>query len=732
MSSTLIWQRRLQRLERSVRRRHWLRTLVFGLPLLLLLGALLARSALSDGWIGLILGGSALMLSVLAVAMAHRRHHLRQLLLQLDHQLPQLQDSAALLLSTAQTPLQQLQQARILAALEQSSPRWPALLPSWRWPALLLVWLLAAAMIALLLHWPAPTAGPLLPMAAGTAPPDQILTHTEVAAVRVRITPPKYTGLPATQQNGLEVRAAQGSTLLFELSLEPQPQAVMLEFVDGQSLPLRLEDGSWRGQFQLEQPSLYRLGVDASASPLRERSLHTLAVIPDMPPQLTVLAPQLSLSRHQPGQQHWPLRMQARDDHGLGQAELVLTRTQGTGEQVSVSEQRILLRGVGDARQRDYQHQVDLHALGLAEGDDLIARFEVQDQRQPQPQRSSSSSYILRWPAPLMAEASGVEGLVNTTLPAYFRSQRQIIIDTEALLAQTPVPAESEFAERSDVIGVDQRLLRLRYGQFLGEEFEPPPAPAESSADSAADDHAGHGHDHGHEHAATAASPAASVFGDAGTVQAEYGHVHDIPEAATLLDPATRKLLKEALDQMWQAELYLRSARPREALPYEYRALELVKQVQQGSRIYLARVGLELPPIDFGRRLSGDRSGLRPRADPLDPQSAEPDPVAQTWRLLDLRQLATNDTATIVQLQQALPTLIEHLNSASMDPDQRLALLATIDAVSQDQQCQPCLEALRRGLWPLQRIPPAMVAPRAGPDSAARAYLQALEPQQPL
>src|SRR5690606_1783497 len=124
---------------------------------------------------------------------------------------------------------------------------------------------------------------------------------------------------------------------------------------------------------------------------------------------------------------------------------------------------------------------------------------------------------------------------------------------------------------------------------FLGEEFEPPPTPpglgvSEAHSD---DEHAGHDHHpgDGHDHGPTTDS---AKFGDAGAVQAEYGHVHDIAEAATLLDPATRKLLKAALDEMWQAELYLRSAQPKAALPYEYRALELIKQVQQGSRIYLA------------------------------------------------------------------------------------------------------------------------------------------------
>src|SRR5690606_1994022 len=92
-------------------------------------------------------------------------------------------------------------------------------------------------------------------------------------------------------------------------------------------------------------------------------------------------------------------------------------------------------------------------------------------------------------------------------------------------------------------------------------------------------------------------------FGDAGEVVSQYGHLHDIPEAATLLDPGTREILRGALRAMWDAEGFLRLGEPASALPHEYRALELIKEVQRADRIYLARVGLELPPIDESRRL---------------------------------------------------------------------------------------------------------------------------------
>jgi hypothetical protein len=65
-------------------------------------------------------------------------------------------------------------------------------------------------------------------------------------------------------------------------------------------------------------------------------------------------------------------------------------------------------------------------------------------------------------------------------------------------------------------------------------------------------------------------------------------------------------MLKEAVDNMWNAEMYLSTRRPQEALPYEYAALELLKAVQQANRQYTRKAGYELPPIDEDeKRLAG-------------------------------------------------------------------------------------------------------------------------------
>ncbi len=429
----------------------------------------------------------------------------------------------------------------------------------------------------------------------------------------------------------------------------------------------------------------------------------------------------------------WNLVFEAEDDYGIGSAELQVTLAQGGGENVTFKEQTIALQGEAvdadaGARHRRFRHGLDLAALGIAQGDDVIVRLVVGDNRQPTPNTTRSASFILRWPAEASSDSAGLEGIVQKTMPAYFRSQRQIIIDSEALLAERGKLDDDTFLSRSDAIGVDQKILRLRYGQFLGEESETHAQHAQAEEQAAAsadghdeshDEHAdGDGHAHGaadpHAHGAPQAP---AKFGAEGNTLAEYGHVHDIAEAATLLDPETKGILKSALAEMWQAELHLRQGRPDEALPYEHRALEFIKQVQQSTRIYLARVGLELPPPDEARRLSGERKGVEDRVGSLAAATVDDAAIASLWRALSAGGEPDWD-ASVAWLREREASL----------PD-ALGVLAAIDRARRDPACAPCRASLRDQLWPLLPVPATAGAPRAAPDAAGRAYLDALRPE---
>lgn len=695
----------------------------------------------------------------------------------LDGRHPELEDSTALVLAPdgAGTRLQRLQRARVGERLEGSSPADV----HEDWPATAIV-LSAVAALALLLASLARPDGPGTD-GAGTsssgAPDAAAASETRMSGAQLRIAPPEYTALPVREQPELSASAPAGSRLQWTLALDPSPEVASLQLFEGATIPMQRRGDRWHAELVLEESQLYRIEVEGG--PALDPRRYRLEAVADQPPRVDVLEPQQNVVYAGPGQVDWQLEFEARDDHGLGPAELVLTLASGSGEQVDFSELRSPLEGrdiggAGEPPRRRYSTRLDLEAMGIGAGDDLVARLEVFDNRRPEAQRSRSASVVLRWPPPAMGDVAGFDGLMQRTMPAYFRSQRQIIIDAEALIAERDALERNRFVSRSNDIGADQQLLRLRYGQFMGEESEggelgtdhdhdhaeasapSSGAPAGSpvaeggtseraprvsnplfaddavhqdetgshgiAADAERDDDHGHHDedDHGHGSDSGPATPG-GLGGDADDVVAQFGHMHDIPEAATLLDPQTRETLRGALRAMWASEGELRIGEPEAALPHAHEALELIKQVQQANRIHLARVGLELPPIDEGRRLSGDLDGVDDRSDPIQAADANAVALGELWAAL---QPDAAEAAAAPDFDAAISWVLANRDQVP-DP---MALVEAIDAVQGERDCVPCLDRLRARLWPALSPPAAGVQPRARIDEAGARYLRRLEP----
>ncbi|HEY0333774.1 MAG TPA: DUF4175 family protein [Stenotrophomonas sp.] len=751
---------------RKARRRAHLRTLSLGLPWTLLAPALAWRLGTPGAfWPSLLVGWLAL--AAIAVLNARRRDR-PWLQRRLDTQ-PVMEDSADLLFTdgTALGPLQRLQRERVLGRLPKALP---ALREPWPVKPHLAMWFPAWLLLAAIVLWPS------RPLATIAAAPKADGTPRTLALRQAQLmaTPPAYTGQRPATLPTLDARVPEGTQLRWELRIDGQPRSVALQFADGRRQPLQDRgDGHWQTGLQLTRSLLYRVVIED-----RQLDLHRLQAVPDRAPQVRVLEPDNTLVLWDPARQRWPLRFEASDDYGvLATASLKVTLAQGSGENIHFSEQRMSLTGTGPATARRFARDLDPVALGLTPGDDLIVQLEVRDTRSPQAQSARSSSIVLRWPPPQQQLTTDLEASVRKTLPAYFRSQRQIIIDAEALLKQKRSLDADTFLKRSDAIGVDQRILRMRYGQFLGEESEGSPQ-APPTGDAHDDDaHEGHepasatlpvaddlptadaaptseprtadlptadapaaaaastkpttakpaapakqgaaeldGHDHG-------APAAAATFGDAGNVLAEFGHTHDHAEAATLLDPQTRATLKSALDRMWQSEGELRQGRPELALPFAYEALAFIKKVQQAERIYLARLGPELPPIDMSRRLGGDRAGLASRGDALQ-AATPPDPRAMAlWQAL-----APGQAAPPVQTLQAFAQWLQG-EQARLDPE--LSLSESLETARAQPDCLPCRERLRGQLWRAVARPPAQLRPRMAPDAVGQRYLDALQAPAP-
>ncbi|EKT4095861.1 hypothetical protein QEG32_000433 [Stenotrophomonas maltophilia] len=717
----------LQHAWQRARRRRALITLLLCLPWALAATILALRLAGFD--IACVVGTISL-LACAAFATARARQLDRQWLQrQLDGSGAS-EDSADLLFADAATlnPLQQRQRVHVLAMLERAMPE---LRPRWPRGALALYWIAGLAIVVLAFGWPRSSPGSV-PVRTPTPGSAAAAGPLRLQSTRLRIDAPAYTGQATLTQNALDAKVAADSRLSWSLRFDRAPDKAWLQFHDGRRLPLSEREGQWQAQDVARMPLLYRV---VSEPALAETRLHRLDVVADRAPSVRVLEPTASLVLGTPGQRQWALRFEASDDYGVAaQATLSITTTQGSGENITFVKRNVTLAGSGEATARRFAHTLDLAALGAQPGNDVIAQLEVRDNHAPTPQTGRSSSVILRLPSAEVALGAELEGRIKKTLPAYFRSQRQIIIDAEALIRQRRSLAAEDFVKRSDAIGVDQRILRLRYGQFLGEESEGAPKPPPTSdlptsdaptADGHDDDHehdhgaqAGAQDDHGHDHGSTANADIPPVFGSETDVLSEYGHTHDHAEATTLLDPQTRATLKAALDQMWSAEGELRQGRPEQALPFAYKALGFIKQVQQAERIYLARVGPELPPIDESRRLGGDRAGLASRELPLAARTP-PDPaIVEAWQRLGDDNGAP-DLDALAAWQQ---------RNAAYLPD-ALDLAAAIEQLRIEPDCGDCRQRLRAQLWRALQRPLPQAMRRSAADAMGQRYLDALEAQ---
>ena len=249
--------------------------------------------------------------------------------------------------------------------------------------------------------------------------------------------------------------------------------------------------------------------------------------------------------------------------------------------------------------------------LGLEPGDELYFYVEAYDNRTPTANHNRTETYFIAVQDTAAEITTADAGLGVDLMPEYFRSQRQIIIDTEKLLKEKKKLTRQQFNNTSNELGYDQKVLRLRYGQFMGEEAESgigisvtqeQVSEPEDEKDKDVTKEFSHQHDTENEHNLVDQKK-----------QAPGGH--DNTEEATFFDQSIKAKLKAALTIMWDAELYLRLYEPAKSLPYQYKVLNLLKEISNDSRIYVHRTGFDPPPLKEDRRLTAELTEIKSSRD---------------------------------------------------------------------------------------------------------------------
>jgi len=401
-----------------------------------------------------------------------------------------------------------------------------------------------------------------------------------VESINLRISPPAYTKKAPRVQKQFSAAFEEGSTLIWEIETNQSVKNLEIIFNDKQSIPMRTlnkEGTKWGLNKKIGNPGFYQLRLEGKLS-----ELYKLETIKDLPAVVRIISPAQYSSIDIAEPKKISLNVQISDDYGIDDAFISATISRGKGEGVEFKEQKIsLATSFGGERQYQFKKTLDLESMGMEPEDELYFFINAKDSRN---QESRSDVYIvtIQDTAQLMSMDGMISGV--NLVPEYFRSQRQIIIDTEKLIKEKNQINETDFKNRSNNLGIDQKLLRLRYGKFLGEETD---------------------EEIGEEHEDHAENEAAD-FGNAEKMLEGYSHKHDIAEDATYFEPELKAQLKATLAEMWKSELRLRTYKPEEALPFEYKALRLLKDLQQKSRVYVAKSAFKPPQIKAEKRLSGD------------------------------------------------------------------------------------------------------------------------------
>jgi hypothetical protein len=491
----------------------------------------------------------------------------------------------------------------------------------------------------------------------------------EISVYTITINPPAYTGKSRRVQKQFTVLAEKGATVQWEIETSKKVKNLSIIWNDKEQVRLLNPDHqgrSWHLGKILNASGFYQVVLDGKKS-----DLYQLEIIPDQPVSIKLLNPQQhsTIDVGQPKQVGMKLLMT--DDYGISEGYISATVASGKGEAVNFKEQKIPLNTIfKNQKSIQLNQQLLLNNMGMKPGDELYFYINAKDNHG---QQSRSDMYFvsIQDTTELMSMAA-IDNGVNL-VPEYFRSQRQIIIDTEKLLKEKATISESEFKSRSNELGVDQKMLRLRYGKFLGEEAET------SIGGGHEEEGKGKGKAEEHDHAEPKGEPAA--FGDVQSIMDQYAHKHDQAEDATFFEPEMKAQLKATLNEMWSSELQLRTFAPTKALPFEYKALRLLKDLQQKSRAFVAKTTIKTTALKMEKRLTGPLEEIFETSSSSKNTDAAGKTLGLQQALAILESRLAGQTTTAGSLRTLQTAEKELLHAASASPSRYLPALKGLKTV---------------------------------------------------
>lgn len=465
------------------------------------------------------------------------------------------------------------------------------------------------------------------------APKQKVITNY-LPQLNVSVIAPSYTQQLSFSQSELDINVLQGSVIEWLIPLDDNEGVnnnaeFELTLSNGDVLPFERIERGYTLTYVANAAAVYSI-IQVTPSANFTTDIATLSVKMDAKPVIKIKQPLLTITEL--AKNSIPIlntEVEIFDDYGLSNVKIVASIAKGSGESVKFRDQTFSFDSSSQDSEshvddkNSYKKRWDLAALDMAPGDELYFSIHASDNKTPESQTSISPTRIVRW---LEDAQQGIisDGVVIDFIPEYFKSQRQIIIETEALIEQKDSMSSEVFKRTSRALAIDQSDLKQSYGQYLGDEFESgvmhtmEAGPAVPSADEhdhsdedegAGNEKSNHDSEHSHESDSSRGNEQAIDLSGYQQVIEQYGHNHgevDIGFIKTSEGQINPKvLMKRAVAEMWQAELHLQLSSPALALPYEKEALNYLNRAKQAERIYVKRLGFEPPPVSEERRYQG-------------------------------------------------------------------------------------------------------------------------------
>ncbi len=441
----------------------------------------------------------------------------------------------------------------------------------------------------------------------------------------VTIRYPQYTNIKSISSSKMDIKVLEGSSVFWNLKFDSEVNNVLMESMEN-DYPMTPNEGNYSKSKILRNSGFYNFKFKDTNGRVYSSDLYSIDVFKDKSPKVDIQGLKQFSSFNYNDEKIIQFNSIISDDFGIADAYIIATVSKGTGESVKFREEKLSFNSsiTKGLKKLNLSKRINLDDMKLEPGDELYFYVETLDLKEPTRNISRSETYFAAVKDTTSYEF-GVEGTLGVDrMPDYFRSQRQLIIDTEKLISQRKELSNKEFKFNSNELGFVQKALRLKYGEFMGVETDsgldiqtesPDLEPINDNEDPLAD--YTHDHDSDNEHNLVEDGTQEKDKTSKNPLQ-EFMHDHGDPEMATQFEESLKAKMHKAMTEMWDAELYLRLYEPQKSLPYQYEALKLIQEIKNHARIYVHRIGFDPPPIKEDKRLTGkldDIASYRKRED---------------------------------------------------------------------------------------------------------------------